>query len=559
MPKAKKKPTRKAIKKKPAKKPRKSKAAVDELWPADKIERRPIAELVPYARNSNKHPPDQVEAIAEAIRFFGWTVPALIDEDGLLLAGHGRVLAAEKIGLQEVPVVVASGWSEAKKRAYVIADNQLARRSELDADLLRLEIEELARLDFDLDILGFEQGAFDDWLNPPDGSAEATAAELEEADKTIGQVEAVVVSEQGDLWLLGEHRVLCGDSTNRADLAELMGDNLADLVHADPPYGMGKEADGVANDNQYGDKLDAFQLDWLAAAFTHARDNCGLYIWGNAPDLWRLWWRGGLAEFDQLLVRNEIVWSKGSGFGMASEGQHSYSPSTERCLFVMRGPQFIGNQNKEDYWQGYEPLRLWMIEQRDAEGWSNKHVNEITSSHMAGHWFSQSQFHPISRHQYEKLAAAAERGGFALSYDDLVARFSEVKAGGNAHRREISAALREDRTYFDNAHEAMTDVWTFGRVVGGERFGHATPKPVKMIARAIKTSTPDGGLVLEPFLGTGSTLIAAEILERRCFGLELEPAYVDIIVRRWQRQTGKAATLASSGATFEAVAHERDQ
>ena len=371
---------------------------------------------------------------------------------------------------------------------------------------------------------------------------------------------------------------MCGDSTDWQQVRRALGvkrdgpeELLADLVHADPPYGMGKEADGVLNDNLRAERLDNFQHVWIGSAMMCAKDNAGLYIWGNAPDLWRLWWRVLEPLPIDLTVRNEIVWAKGSGFGMSSAGAHSYPPETERCLFIMRGQQFLGNQNKDEYWEGYEPLRLWMVEQRDKAEWGNAAVNEITRTHMAGHWFGRSQFAVINRENYDKLRQAAfvqgdvtgsqqdwrARMGFALDYDQVLERFGSVKDGGNANRRELSAEMREGRTFFDNTHDIMTDVWRFGRVVGDERFGHATPKPVAMIARAVLSSCPPDGLVLEPFLGTGTTLMAAELTGRRCAGLELEPAYVDIVVRRWQEKTGKAATLEANSATFEAIAHRR--
>lgn len=525
---------------------------MDDNWPATEIERRPVSELVPYARNARTHTKAQIKKIAASIREWGWTNPVLIDDEGTILAGHGRVMAAETLGITEIPCTVAHGWTEAQKRAYVIADNQLALDAGWDTELLRVELGGLVELDFELGLLGFDEKTLDGLLKGDDDKAD----ELSKADD-IKPVKDAAITCPGDVWLLGEHRVLCGDSTNELTIRNLMGDELADLIHADPPYGMGKEADGVANDNLRNQKLDDFQMRWLRVALANARDNCSLYIWGNAPDLWRLWYSGGLGELGDLMVRNELVWAKGSGFGMKSEGQHSYSPETERCLFLMRGQQFLGNQNKDDYWEGWEPLRQWMNEQRELAGWTSRDVNRMTNSHMAGHWFSKSQFHPISRDQYEKLALFAGNGAFALSYDELCERFGAIREGGNAYRRELSAQMREGRTYFDNAHDVMTDVWQFGRVAGAERFGHATPKPVSMLGRAIESSCPEDGLVLEPFLGTGSTLIACEILGRRCYGLELMPVYVDVVVRRWQDKTGRAATLERSGATFEEVAQER--
>jgi hypothetical protein len=331
------------------------------------------------------------------------------------------------------------------------------------------------------------------------------------------------------------HALLCGDSTNPEHVAQVLFGQTPVMVHADPPYGMGKEADGIANDNLYGPKLDAFQMAWWQVWRDHLAVNGSAYIWGNAPDLWRLWWRGGLGDDDSLMVRNEIVWDKASTPGMASNNGHSYPIASERCLFLMRGQQFLGNQNKDEYWEGYEPLRVHLVEQRDKVGWTNRDANGLTGTQMAGHWFSQSQFIPISRKHYEALAEAAAGRAFTRDYDELFAElFPEAKDGGNAYRRELAAQLREQRTPFDNTH----DVWQFGRVAGEERYGHATPKPVDMIARTIKTSTRPGDLIAVPFAGTGPEFIAAHHLGRRVAAVELEPRYVDVIARRWAEHTG---------------------
>ena len=239
--------------------------------------------------------------------------------------------------------------------------------------------------------------------------------------------------------------------------------------------------------------------------------------------------------------------------GMNSELHHQFATATERALFLMLGHQFLGNQNKDDYWEGYEPLRSWMCEQRDAAGFSAKDIKRITGTQMAGHWFGKSQFQIIGRDHYDKLREEAGGEAFCEPYADLMSRFSN----GDEHKQELAADMRESRTHFNNTHDNMTDVWEFPRVTGDDRHGHATPKPVAMIARAILSSCPDGGSLVDPFLGSGTTLIAAEQLGRTCYGCEISPQYVDVIIRRWQTLTGEAATLAGSTETF--ADHENKQ
>lgn len=526
-------------------------------WPAANPEARYTADLVPAARNARTHTKAQVQEVANSITEWGWTNAVLVDPADNIIAGHGRILAAALLGIEAVPVVIAKGWSDAQIRAYLIADNQLAAKAGWDTEILGLEMTDLVALDFDVGLIGFEAEEVQSLLFPEDGNALA-----HEDNAELPPLEAVIVSQPGDLWILGDHRVLCGDSTRPDDVARLMDDvalneetAVAACVFADPPYGMGKERDGVLNDNLYREKLDAFQMAWWTVAREHLGENGSLYIWGNAPDLWRLWYTGGLSLAGDLMVRNEIVWDKVNIPGMKSDLGHSYPIASERCLFLMRGQQFIGNQNKDDYWPGWEPLRTWLIAERKRAGWKVSDVNKATGTSMGGHWFGKSQFQPIGEEHYAALQEAADGVAFVEDYAELFARlFPDLLKQGEDHRRSISDKVRESRSYFDNGHDAMTDVWRFGRVIGEERFGHATPKPVSMVGRAIMSSTPEHGLILDPFLGTGTSLIASELLGRTCYALELEPAYVDVSVRRWQERAGQVARLDGDGRTFDEIA-----
>lgn len=520
------------------------------------IQYRPIADLIPYARNSRTHSDEQVGQIAGSIKEFGFTNPVLIDEEGGIIAGHGRVMAASRLKLAEVPTITLTGLTPAQKRAYIIADNRLPLNASWDFEMLAVELDELRDMDFDLGLLGFSSQELNDLIGTPNPPPEEPAGNGN-ADETP-EVEAVEVSQAGDVWQLGPHRVMCGDSTSAADVATLCNGVRAHLIHADPPYGMGKEADGVVNDNLYGDELDAFQMAWWRAFRAHVQPNASAYIWGNAPDLWRLWWRGGLADSEPMTLRNEIVWDKKNIAGMASPDLTQYPEATERCLFIQLGRYvFKVNQTKDDYWPGWEPIRTYLCEQRDKAGLTAGKVKEIVGNHMYGHWFGTSQWAFISQDNYEKLQRAA-RPHFDKPYADLLAEYKQLQAVFNGEvrdpaREEFDAA----RPYFDNAHDVMRDVWEFPRVIGDERHGHATPKPVAMMERVMRSSAREGEVVLEPFGGSGSTLMGAEKTGRVCFSMELQAKYVDVIIRRWQNFTGKKATLDGDGRTFDEIAAER--
>jgi hypothetical protein len=286
-------------------------------------------------------------------------------------------------------------------------------------------------------------------------------------------------------------------------------------------------------------------MAWWTAVRPSLKDNASAYIWGTAEDLWRLWYVGGLADSERVTVRNEIIWNKISGMGMNSELHHQYATATERCLFLMLGQLFIGNQNVEDYWEGYEPLRSALCLEVEKAGWTKAEVNRITNTHMAGHWLTKSQFQIIGEENYGKLQVAAKGNAFLLSYFDFVAQFPQLRDNGNRRLRALAAEVRSKRPLFNNTHDNMTDVWEFPRVTGEDRHGHATPKPVSLVARAVKSSTPEKGAVVDPFCGTGTTIIAAEQLGRKCYAIEIDPSYCQVTIDRWESFTGGTATKAT--------------
>ena len=193
-------------------------------WPADNIERREISSLIPYARNSRTHSDEQVAQIAASIKEWGFTNPILVDEAGTIIAGHGRVLAAQKLGLDELPVMTATGWTEAQKQAYIIADNKLALNAGWDMDLLKIELQELEGLDFNLDLIGFDLDELGDLLAP-----DQTEGLTDEDAVPDAPDDPVTV--EGDVWLLGRHRLVCGDSTSIDAVGRLMDGRKANILH----------------------------------------------------------------------------------------------------------------------------------------------------------------------------------------------------------------------------------------------------------------------------------------------------------------------------------------
>ncbi len=402
-------------------------------WPADSVARRPVASLLPYARNARTHSDEQVAQIAASIREWGWTSPVLVDEAGMLIAGHGRVLAAQRLGLPEVPVMEAAGWSEAQKRAYVIADNKLALNAGWDPELLPVELGDLKGLGFDLSLTGFgelELGKL--LLNEPGG------------DLDHAPVPPVVpVSQPGDLWICGEHRVLCGDATARSDIDRLLGEELADMTFTDPPYNV-----------NYRGKERAILNDALGSEF---------------------------ASFLQAASAN--------------------------ILAVTKGAIYIAMSSSE--------LDTLQRAFREAGGkWSTFIV-----------WAKNT---------------------FTLGRSDYQRQYEPILYG-----------WKEGADHFWCGARDQGDVWFIDKPAKNDL--HPTMKPVALVERAIRNSSKSRDIVLDPFGGSGTTMVAAERSGRRARLLELDPAYVDVIIQRWQTLAGGRATLGATGDAFaDVAAHRRE-
>ena len=406
----------------------------------DAIEQRSVESLVPYARNSRTHSDAQVAQIAASMREWGWTNPVLIDEGGGIIAGHGRVLAARKLGVKEVPCIVARGWSEAQKRAYVIADNQLALNAGWDNDMLKFEMAHLQLADFDLALTGFDADALSDLL-----AGEETTTEGDTDEDAVPEDSGTVVSRAGDVWICGDHRVLCGDATDPDAYVVVLGDEIADMVFTDPPYNVnyansakykmrGKDR-AILNDN-LGDGF----YDFLLAALTPTLAHCqgGIYVAMAGCELDRLQaaFRAAGGHWSTF-----VIWAKNT--------------------FTL---------GRADYQRQYEPILY---------GWP-----EGADRHWCG-----------------------------------------------------------DRD--------QGDVWQIKKPAKNDL--HPTMKPVELVERAIRNSSRPGDVVMDPFGGSGTTMIAAHKSGRKARLIELDPKYVDVIVRRWQGYAGAQAIRQLDGVVFDAL------
>lgn len=487
--------------------------------------------LIPYCNNARTHSDEQVSQICASIREYGFTNPVLIDEQDNIIAGHGRVLASKKLGLEQVPCIVLSGLTKAQKKAYIIADNKMALNAGWNDDLLKIEFESLKDLDFDLSLTGFDLDEIDDILG------EDEEKEVVEDDFKV-ELPKEPKAKLGDIYQLGNHRLMCGDSTKIEDVEKLMNGNKADMVFTDPPYGMKKENDGVANDNLNYDDLLEFNKKWIPLTFKFIKDNGSWYCWGIDEPLMDIYSNilKPMQKDDKITFRNLITWDKGNGQGQLSSEFRMYPIADEKCLFVQCGIQCL-TLNADQYWEEYEPIRKYLYDERMKCGWDIPTMKTIAghSDKSRDHWTSKSQWNLPTEDVYIKFQAWAKEHNikaFTKQYEDLKKQYEDLRA------------------YFDNTHDNMNSVWHFNKTAGEEREsagGHATPKPIALCSRAIKSSSRENEKVLDVFGGSGSTLIACEQLNRNCYMMELEPKWVDVIIKRWEDFTGKKAVLLGKG------------
>jgi DNA modification methylase len=415
---------------------------------APKIVMRETADLIPYARNARTHDGDQVSQIAASIREFGFTNPILLDGDSGVIAGHGRLAAASKLKIKMVPCIELAHLTAAQKRAYILADNKLAENAGWDKELLSIELGELAEMGMDLELLGFSDEELGDYLSA-NNETEGLTDENEVPD-----VVANPVPQTGETWLLGKHRLRCGDSTNPFDVEEVLNGVEPHLMVTDPPYGVeydpnwrneaARSSEGMGNRalgaGAVGKVKNDDIADWTEAWRLFPGDVC--YVW-HADKFSPL-----VAESLKSAgfeVRNQIIWKK----GRFVIGRGHYHWQHEPCWYAVR-------KNKTGHWQG----------------------------------------------------------------------------------------ARDQSTVWDIDHNKSET-------------GHGTQKPVQAMLRPIENNSSPGQAIYEPFCGSGTTIIACEKSGRVCHAIEIDPVYVDVIIRRWQDFTGQEATLEENGLTFASLEKTR--
>ncbi len=407
------------------------------------LEYRAVDALIPYARNAKQHSEAQVAQIAASIREFGWGAPILIDGQNNVIAGHGRLLAARKLGLPEVPVVPMAHLTDTQRRALILADNKIGENASWEDELLGIELSELKDAGFDLGLTGFST---EEWEALIAGEEQIKDGLTD--DDAVPAVAENSISQPGDLWILGEHKLLCGDATKADDYKVLLGEELVDMTFTDPPYNvnyantakekmLGKNRP-IMNDN-LGAGFGSFLFDACDNILTRTKGAIYIAMSSSELDTLQAAFRAAGGKWSTF-----IIWAKNT--------------------FTL---------GRADYQRQYEPILY---------GWRDG----------ADHYW----------------CGARDQG----------------------------------------------DVWNIKKPAKNDL--HPTMKPVELVERAIRNSSKTKDLVLDPFGGSGTTLIACEKTGRRARLIELDPKYVDVIVKRWEEYTGQKAQKANAPVLDESLTDE---
>lgn len=444
-----------------------------------KIETMKTGDLIPYARNSRTHDAAQVAQIAGSIREFGFTNPVLIDGENSIIAGHGRVMAAQKLGLDKVPCIRLAHLSETQKRAYIIADNKLALNAGWDDELLKLELADLSDLDFDMGLIGFDEdelaGILADEEIPTVGN-----------DEEIPDPPANPVTVKGDVWIIGNHRLLCGDCRSHSDVEKLLDGRKINVAVTSPPY---------ASQRKY-DESSGFKP--------------------IPPSEYVEWYRDVAANIMVNLADD------GSYFCNIKE----HCDDGQRSLYV-------------------KDLTLAHVRE-----WGWRFVDEFCWSRPGVPMFQPNRF----KNGWEPIFHFSTSQGIKMRHDNVKTPTDDYFQGGGVMDTTSGGSyLSTDKVGPRMEGMALPSnvLAVSARASKEERGGHTASFPVELPEFFIKAFSDTGDMIFDPFMGSGTTMIAAEKNGRHSCGTEISPMYCDVIVTRWQNLTGKQAIHESSNKTFD--------
>ena len=418
----------------------------------EKIENVDVKKLIPYGNNAKIHGKHQLEKLKESISEFGFLTPCLIDKDFNLIAGHGRVLAAKELKMKTVPCVFVEGLTETQRKAYILADNRLGELGEWDMELVAKELLDLSEDGFNIDLTGFSiDDSFLDGEPVSDDVDKSMEDYLESIDKSI--------TKMGQIWELGKHRLMVGDSTQIEQVLDLLGGGSIDLLVTDPPYNVNVESGNnlkIENDNMKDEDFEKFLYSCFSNAASVMKQGAAFYIW-HADSNGYVFRKCAIES--GLMIKENLIWVK-QHFTL---GRQDYQWQHEPCLY------------------GWKP--------------------------GAAHYFSEKR-----------------------NISTIIKSIDNLENGTLEDYKKFVEELKES-----------SSVQFFDKPVKDDL--HPTMKPVELIEKQIKNSSREGDSVLDLFGGSGTTLLACETLKRKCFMMEYDPKYADVIISRWEELSGEKAKL----------------
>ena len=478
-----------------------------------------VKDLIPYERNTKKHDKTQINNVAESIKQYGFVQPIVIDKNNVVVIGHCRLLAAKQLKMKEVPCVCVEDLTEEQVKALRIVDNK-SNESEWDFDILP---DELAELDFD----GFD---FDFGIDDDGEEAEVVEdvpkIEVVQDEEPDIDYNAETVVKFGDIWQLGRHRLMCGDSTSQEMFSALMDGNTARLCVTSPPYGVGME---------YEEKGIEPWRKTVSGVVETITKHCRIICW-NIGDLFAT-----ESQFIEPTSMYSTEYMRQNGFDIMysriwkKQGANfnGVNPYHLVSMKPVQEYEWILGYGKKDYEKDYEPIQKYMKAEFDKSGISKDTLSEITGAkRMYRHWFTPNQWAMIDEANYNKIQKYCERekiNAFREEYSVVRKRYDNL----NIYQKTLTDEER--------ATWGQWAIWEIPTV--HTRDGHPAAFPVELPARLIKMHTREGDNVIEPFCGSGTTIIACEQLNRTCFGMEFDPKYCDVIIKRWENLTGEKAVL----------------
>lgn len=464
------------------------------------IEQIATAELIPYARNARTHSEQQVQQIAGSIQEFGFCNPVLIDAENGIIAGHGRVMAAQLLKLETVPCLRLSHLTDAQKRAYVLADNRIALSSGWDEAMLANELSDLHADDFDMALLGFDV----DELTKLLALEETPVVSGEIIEDEVPEPPADPITNPGDLWILGEHRLLCGDSTKAEDVARLMAGSSINIAFTSPPYASQRKYDESSGFKPI--PPDEF-VKWFEPIAANVKERMA------ADGSWFVNIKPCADGLDTSLYVFDLV--------CAHVRQWGWHFATEFCWERNGVPKGVTQRFKNQFEPVYQfALNRWKMNPKAVSRPSADVPMSLGEGSGDTSWGDKRQ---------------GKGGVIASNRRPRKNGSTQTSSETQENNTQPGEAIGDGMAYPGNRLPTFSSTHT--------ALGHSAAFPVGLPAFFIKAFSDESDTVYEPFCGSGSTLVAAEQLNRKCFGMEISPAYCDVIVKRWENLTGKTATL----------------